>query len=365
MHRLASTSTFKITAALVILIAISSISLPAGANDGPIAIAIHGGAGTISRDQMSTEREAAIRGELKKALEAGHAVLAEGGSSLDAVTAAIRLLEDAPQFNAGRGAVLTEQGKVEMDASIMDGRTLAAGAVASVTGLRHPIDAARHVMTDSPHVMLMGEGAETFASQFDLETMDEAWFITDFRREQLRQIQGQIKNAQTQENETAALNSKPFTDSTAWYSTVGAVAIDHDGNLAAATSTGGMSNKRWGRVGDSPIIGAGTYANNQTCAVSATGHGEYFIRHVVAYDICARMAYTARPLAHTADVVVNQVLKAAGGSGGVIAIDRFGRITMPFNTPGMYRAAIYRDGSMEVSIYGDEGRDQKSSTNTH
>ncbi len=219
------------------------------ADDGPIAIAIHGGAGTISRSEMSPEREAAIRAELKQAVEAGHSVLAAGGSSLDAVAAAIRLLEDAPQFNAGRGAVLTQAGRVEMDASIMDGRTLAAGAVASVTGLRHPIEAARRVMTDSPHVMLIGEGAEGFARQFDLEIMDEDWFITDFRREQLRRIQA---------DETAAL-----AEPSPWYSTVGAVAIDRNGDLAAATSTGGMTNKRWGRVGDSPIIGAGTYANNR------------------------------------------------------------------------------------------------------
>ncbi|MEN1728247.1 MAG: isoaspartyl peptidase/L-asparaginase, partial [Pseudomonadota bacterium] len=325
---------------ILALITLALIALTAPlvqAEDGPIAIAIHGGAGTISRDRMTAEREANIRAALQAAIEAGHGVLSEGGTSLDAATAAIRILEDAPKFNAGRGAVLTEAGRVEMDASIMDGATLEAGAVASVTGLRHPIDAARRVMTDSPHVMLIGEGAESFASQFDLEVMDPEWFITDFRREQLERIQNP---------ETAALEG-----ATPWYSTVGAVAIDKAGNLAAATSTGGMTNKRWGRVGDSPIIGAGTYANNQTCAVSATGHGEYFIRNVVAYDICARMAYTSRPLAHTADVVVNQVLKAAGGDGGVIAIDRFGRISMPFNTPGMYRAAIYRDGEMEISIY--------------
>jgi len=317
-----------------------SLAVPLLASDRPIAIAIHGGAGTISRDQMSPEREVEIRAALEQAVQAGHAVLAEGGSSLDAVTVAVRILEDAPQFNAGRGAVLTEAGRVEMDASIMDGRTLEAGAVASVTGLRHPIDAARRVMTDSAHVMLIGEGAESFAAQFGLEVMDEDWFITDFRREQLERIQS---------GETAALETP-----SPWYSTVGAVAVDRAGNLAAATSTGGMSNKRWGRVGDSPIIGAGTYADNRTCAVSATGHGEYFIRHVVAYDICARMAYTARPLAETAAVVVNQVLKAAGGDGGVIAIDRFGRITMPFNTAGMYRAAIHRDGRLEVAIYDDE-----------
>ena len=308
--------------------------------DQPIAIAIHGGAGTIERDQMSPEREQAIRVALESAVKAGHAILAEGGDSLDAVVAAIRILEDAPEFNAGRGSVLTNVGSVEMDASIMDGRTLDAGAVASVSGIRHPIEAARFVMTNSPHVMLIGDGAVTFVRDKDIQFEDEEWFKTDFRRDQLRQMQ-QTDQAATQLSED-------------WYSTVGAVALDADGNLAAATSTGGMANKRWGRVGDSPIIGAGTYADNRTCAVSATGHGEFFIRHVVAYDICARMAYTGRPLVQTADEVVNQVLKNAGGDGGVIAIDRHGRVTMPFNTAGMYRAAIYRDGRLEVGIYGDE-----------
>ncbi len=306
----------------------------------PIAIAIHGGAGTIERDQLGTEREQAIRTALESAVNAGHAILEEGGSSLDAVAAAVRILEDAPEFNAGRGSVLTNQGRVEMDASIMSGKNLDAGAVASVRGIRNPIEAARLVMTDSPHVMLIGEGAETFARNRQLQFEDDEWFKTDFRRDQLEEIKSSDQAA-TQLSED-------------WYSTVGAVAVDRDGNLAAATSTGGMANKRWGRVGDSPIIGAGTYANNRTCAVSATGHGEFFIRHVVAYDICARMAYTGKPLVETADEVVNEVLKDAGGNGGVIAIDQHGRITMPFNTAGMYRAAIHGDGQLEVAIYADE-----------
>ncbi len=308
----------------------------------PIAIAVHGGAGTIERGQMTAEREQAIRTALESAVQAGHRILADGGTSLDAVTAAVNILEDAPEFNAGRGAVLTNVGTVEMDASIMDGSTLDAGAVASVRGIRHPINAARLVLTDSPHVMMIGEGAETFARSADIEFREDDWFITEFRSEQLRSIQAQQGQTGLQLSED-------------WYSTVGAVAVDAKGNLAAATSTGGMANKRWGRVGDSPIIGAGTYADNRTCAVSATGHGEFFIRHVVAYDICARMAYTGRPLAQTTDEVVNQVLKNAGGDGGVIAIDRHGRISMPFNTAGMYRAAIHRDGSLEVAIYDDEG----------
>ncbi|MGY6586953.1 MAG: isoaspartyl peptidase/L-asparaginase family protein [Wenzhouxiangella sp.] len=311
------------------------------AGESPIAIAVHGGAGTIERGQMSEEREASIRAALTAAVEAGQAILADGGSSLDAVTAAVKILEDAPEFNAGRGAVLTAEGRVELDASIMVGNTLDAGAVASVRGVRHPIDAARRVMEDSPHVMLVGQGAEQFAEAIGLEFKDEDWFITDFRADQLRAIQESQSRGQTQLSES-------------WFSTVGAVAIDRNGDLAAATSTGGMSNKRFGRVGDSPIIGAGTYADNRSCAVSATGHGEYFIRHVVAYDICARMRYSGLSLEDSADVVVNQVLREAGGDGGVIAIDNQGQVSMPFNTAGMYRAAIHADGRLEVGIYDDE-----------
>ena len=306
----------------------------------PVAIAVHGGAGTIERGRLSEEQEASIRAALTAAVEAGHQILTEGGSSLDAVTAAVRLLEDAPEFNAGRGAVLTFDGTVELDASIMDGATLDAGAVAGVTGVRHPIEAARRVMTESPHVMLVGSGAEAFARAKALEFMDPDWFITEFRLEQLRAIQARQQSA-TQLSEN-------------WFSTVGAVAVDADGNVAAATSTGGMSNKRWGRVGDSPIIGAGTYADNRACAVSATGHGEYFIRHAVAHEICARVRLTGVGLADAADAVVNQVLREAGGDGGVIAVDPAGNISMPFNTPGMYRAAIDVDGRLQVAIFGDE-----------
>ncbi|MCC5864233.1 MAG: isoaspartyl peptidase/L-asparaginase [Wenzhouxiangella sp.] len=309
--------------------------------DPPLAIAVHGGAGTIERGALSSEREQAIRDALEKAVRAGHAILVAGGSSLDAVSAAVEILEDAPEFNAGRGAVLTSEGGVELDASIMNGANLDAGAVAGVKGLRNPIQAARLVMTDSPHVMLVGEGAASFARNRDLVFADDEWFITDFRREQLEAIQARQDAAVTELSED-------------WFSTVGAVAIDQAGNLASATSTGGMANKRWGRVGDSPIIGAGTYADNRSCAVSATGHGEYFIRHVVAYDICARVAYTGQTLAEAADTVINEVLRQAGGEGGVIAVDPKGRISMPFNTAGMYRAAIHADGSLEVGIYDDE-----------
>lgn len=328
---------------LMILMSLICMSLPLSAEPlakTPVAIAIHGGAGTIERERLSAEQEARIRAALAAAAEAGHQVLLAGGSSLDAVTAAVRLLEDAPEFNAGRGAVLTFDGTVELDASIMDGSNLAAGAVAGITGVRHPIEAARRVMDDSPHVMLVGAGAEAFARSKGLEFMDPDWFITEFRREQLRAIQARQQTA-TQLSED-------------WFSTVGAVAVDRAGNVAAATSTGGMSNKRWGRVGDSPIIGAGTYADNRACAVSATGHGEYFIRHAVAHEICARVRLTGVSLAEAADAVVNQVLVEAGGAGGVIALDTDGNISMPFNTPGMYRAAIDAQGRLQVGIFGDD-----------
>ncbi|MFP4277123.1 MAG: isoaspartyl peptidase/L-asparaginase family protein [Wenzhouxiangella sp.] len=324
---------------LILIASLILISMTTAAQS-PVAIAIHGGAGTIERGKLSDAQESAIRAALDEAIEAGHRVLTEGGSSLDAVVAAVRILEDAPEFNAGRGAVLTHEGTVELDASIMDGASLAAGAVASVQGIRHPIEAARAVMTDSPHVMLVSQGATAFAESIGLELKDPDWFITEFRAEQLQAVQAR-QDASVQLSED-------------WFSTVGAVALDADGNLAAATSTGGMTNKQWGRVGDSPIIGAGTYADNRACAVSATGHGEFFIRHVVAYDICARMRYQNLSLADSAHAVVNDVLVEAGGDGGVIAIDAQGSIAMPFNTDGMYRAAIDVDGRKTVAIYGDD-----------
>lgn len=308
--------------------------------ESPVAIAIHGGAGTILPENMTAEREKAIRAALEQSIRAGHEVLASGGPSIEAVAAALRVLEDAPEFNAGRGAVLTNTGTVEMDASIMDGRTLDAGAVAAVKRIRHPIDAAVRVMHDSPHVMLMGEGAISFAEEQGLEFKDEDWFITDFRREQLESMQAD-EQAATQLSED-------------WYSTVGAVALDADGNLAAATSTGGMANKRWGRVGDSPIIGAGTYADNRSCAVSATGHGEFFIRHVVAYSICSLMRHGGATLAEATDSIINGTLKEVGADGGVIAIDADGHIAMPFNTAGMYRAAIDTDGRLQIAIYRED-----------
>jgi len=333
-----------VLAALAVPAMSQSETGPASSAQRPIAIAIHAGAGTIRRENLDADRERVIRDTLARAVRAGHAVLADGGAAIDAVTAAITQLEDAPEFNAGRGAVLTSEGKVELDASVMTGHDLNAGAVASVRGVRHPILAARGVLERSPHVMLVGEGAEQFARELGLEFKPEEWFRTEFRTEQLRRIQAA-------EAGTARLTDE-HRDS--WFSTVGTVALDRHGNLAAGTSTGGTSNKRYGRVGDSPIIGAGTYADNRSCAVSATGHGEYFIRHAVAFDICARMRYRGLGLSESAGQVVNQVLVEAGGDGGVIALDAAGNIAMPFNTAGMYRAAIDTDGNLDVMIYRDE-----------
>jgi beta-aspartyl-peptidase (threonine type) len=310
----------------------------------PIAIAIHGGAGTIDRGEFPPEREAELRATLERAVRAGHAVLSDGGSSLDAVTVAVTLLEDSPFFNAGRGAVFNAEGKQEMDASIMEGANLEAGAVAAVHNVRNPILLARKVMTDSPHVMLMGAGAESFAREHGIAFEDDAYFYDEYRWQQLQKARAESAPGTTFLSETP----------TSWHSTVGAVALDRNGDLAAATSTGGMTNKRWGRVGDSPIVGAGTYADNRSCAVSATGHGEYFIRATVARDICARVQYTGVPLLEAAGQVINGQLQAMGGDGGIIAIDRKGAIALTFNTAGMYRASIDTQGKVYVAIFGDE-----------
>jgi len=328
----------------ILLAAVFTVSAPpgeAGENTMPVAIAIHAGAGTIKRENLDPARESEIREKLNEAVQAGHRVLTSGGSSLDAVTRAVTLLEDSPLFNAGRGAVFNAAGQNEMDASIMDGRTLNAGAVAAVHNIRNPILLARRVMTDSDHVMLMGEGAETFAREQGIAFEEDDWFRTEYRWRQLQQAR---------ERETAKLGTQPEL----WFSTVGAVALDSEGNLAAATSTGGMTNKRWGRVGDSPIIGAGNYAGNDSCAVSGTGHGEYFIRATVARDICARVQFKGESLHQATQAVVMQQLPEMGASGGVIAMDPQGEIALTFNTAGMYRASIGADGSVFIGIYRDE-----------
>jgi beta-aspartyl-peptidase (threonine type) len=292
-------------------------------------IALHGGAGTINRDKLTPEREAAIRAAMEHALKEGHTILARGGSSLDAVTRAIVLLEDSPYFNAGKGAVFTHDGVNELDAAIMSGTSLAAGSVAGVRTVKNPILLARAVMEKSKHVMLVAAGADEFAGVAGIERVDPSYFRTDERWQQLQDALAEDK-----------------------FGTVGAVALDQAGALAAGTSTGGMTNKRYGRVGDSPIIGAGTYAND-FCAVSATGHGEYFIRHTVAHEICARAEYRGIPLERAADQVVMDELVKAGGEGGLIAMDRSGNVTMPFNTTGMYRGSIGEDGVPRVQIYRD------------
>jgi len=323
----------------------SLLSMSTVAAESKPAIVIHGGAGTITRASMTDEKEAKIRAVLKSSIQAGYKALLDGAPSTEAVTAAINVMENSPLFNAGKGAVFNAAGKNEMDASIMEGAGLNAGAVASVAHIKNPIDLALKVMTDSEHVMLMGDGAEEFARQQGFEMMDPDYFYTDFRWQQLQRIKAK---------EIAHEKTSTEDQHDQWFSTVGAVALDQHGNLAAGTSTGGTSNKRWGRVGDSPIIGAGTYANNDSCAVSATGHGEFFIRYVVAYNICNRVELGST-LVEAADKVVNDVLVEARGEGGVIAMDRQGNITTPFNSEGMYRASIDTDGQMTISIYREDG----------
>ena len=306
-------------------------------------LVIHGGAGTITRESMTDSLEEAYKNKLSEALLVGREVIAGGGSALDAVQAAINIMEDSPLFNAGKGAVYTHEAKNELDASIMDGKTLNAGAVAAVTNIKNPINAARAVMEKSKHVMLIGGGAEIFAKQQGLELVPAEYFATERRKKQLEKLKSS--------DEVKLDHSGDKKDHK--YGTVGAVALDKQGNLAAGTSTGGMTNKKYGRVGDSPIIGAGTYASNETCGVSATGHGEFFIRHVVAYDIAALVEYKDMSVQAAADHVINEKLKAAGGEGGVIVLDTKGNVAMPFNTAGMYRGYITIDGEPKIFIYKD------------
>jgi len=303
-------------------------------------IVIHGGAGSIYKGRYSEEQEKEYMDRLKEALQIGKEILKKGGSSLNAVEAAINFMEDDPLFNAGKGSVFNEKGQNEMDASIMYGKTLEAGAVAAVHTIKNPISAARKVMTSSNHVMLIGEGAEIFAESQGLKIEDPSYFFEQKKWDSYKKYKEKSKGA-------------IFNDEKK-YGTVGAVALDKEGNLAAGTSTGGMTNKMYGRVGDSPIIGAGTYADNNTCAVSATGHGEYFIRNVVAYDITALMKYRDWPLEKAADYVINEKLKSIKGYGGIIAVDNDGNIAMPFNTQGMFRGYATSDGEVVVKLYLEE-----------
>jgi len=313
------------------------------------AIVIHGGAGTILRKNMTPEKEAAYQAKLEEAIKIGFNILKDGGSSLDAVEKTITVLEDSPLFNAGKGAVFTNAETNELDASIMDGKTLNAGASAGTTTVKNPISLARKVMDNSPHVMMARDGAETFAKEQNLEMVDPSYFYTESRMNSL-------KRAKVREEKKEAANKTAFYDvdiKDSKFGTVGCAALDKDGNLAAGTSTGGMTNKRWGRVGDSPIIGAGTYANNNTCAVSSTGWGEFFIRAMVAHDISALMDYKGLSLKEAAQEVIHNKLPKLGGDGGIIAVDKNGNMVAEFNTAGMYRATMNDKGELSIKIYDE------------
>jgi beta-aspartyl-peptidase (threonine type) len=309
-----------------------------------IGLAVHGGAGTIERSKMTPERERGYRAGLENALRAGWDILKRGGSSLDATEAAVRVLEDDPHFNAGKGSVFTSAGTNELDAAIMDGKTLAAGAVASLKHIKNPINLARLVMEKSGHVMMDGEGAEAFAKENGIELVDQKYFFTQERWDALQKIKTAEKHRTGNAGEKFLITDQDR------HGTVGAVALDQNGNLAAATSTGGMTNKRPGRVGDSPVIGAGTYANNAACAVSATGDGEYFIRATIARDVATLMEYRGMSLRDAAQTALDKVSKL-GGTGGLIAIDRQGDIALPFNTSGMYRGYIDPQGKFVIEFY--------------
>lgn len=313
---------------------------------GRISIAIHGGAGTILRERMTLAKEQAYKADLQNALDNGYAILEKSGSALDAVEEAVKHLEDSPLFNAGRGAVFTHEGTHEMDASIMEGKGLKAGAVSLLTGIKNPISLARDVMDKSGHVFLAGSGAMEFAKACGYPLLEAKYFHDELRYQQWLKVK---------ETDEASLDHDTYVDEK--FGTVGAVACDIHGNVAAATSTGGLTNKRWGRVGDSPIIGAGNYANNLTCAVSCTGSGEYFIRGVVAYDVSCLMEYKGMSLYEAAHEVIHNRIMKLGGDGGLIAVDAQGNIALPFNTAGMYRA--YRTSTPEedkqaIGIYETE-----------
>lgn len=315
-------------------------------------LVIHGGAGTILKSQMSPEREKAYLDAMNRSLDTGNAILARGGTALDAVEASVRLMEDNPLFNAGKGAVFTNEGKNELDAAIMDGRTLAAGSVAGVTIIKNPISAARAVMEKSAHVMMVGPGAEKFAKEQGLEIVPPSYFYTESRWKSLQNAikKDSIDKLKKQEPSSAI----KFENHDDKFGTVGAVALDRYGNLAAATSTGGMTNKRFGRVGDAPIIGSGTYANNATVAISGTGWGEYFIRLVMAKSISDMMEFGKIELIEAADEMIMERLPKLGGDGGLIAVDKDGNIAMPFCTEGMYRGFIRSNGERAVNIYKEQ-----------
>ncbi len=319
------------------------------------AIVIHGGAGTILKKDMTDEKEKAFKDKLTEALNAGYLVLENGGNSTDAVIEAIKVMEDSPLFNAGKGAVFTNEATNEMDASIMEGKTQNAGAVCGIRTVKNPITAAKLVMDKSPHVMLCGTGADDYARNNGLEIVDEKYFFSPERYQQLQKIikseKIQLDHDHIEDDQGYEISPDELKDSK--YGTVGAVALDKNGNITAGTSTGGMTNKKYGRIGDSPIIGAGTYANNNSCGISCTGHGEFFIRKVVAYDVAAMMEYKEMSLKEAANYIINEKLVEFGGSGGLIGLDKDANVVMPFNTKGMYRAFKKSSGETEVKIYNN------------
>ena len=307
-------------------------------------IVIHGGAGTMSRKEMTKEMDSMYRNKLEEVIRVGYLILKNGGTSQEAVEKSINLLEDSPLFNAGKGAVLNSNGEIELDASFMNGKTLNAGAIVGVKTIKNPISAAIKVMENSPHVMFFGSGAEEFAMKEGLEIVDPNYFFTQKRIDELKRIKLDEKKSSFINDELKNIK----------YGTVGCVALDKKGNLAAGTSTGGMTNKKWNRIGDVPIIGAGNYANNKTCAISATGWGEFFIRNVVAHDISALMEYKGLKISEASKIVINEKVAKLGGDGGVIGIDKNGNIAMEMNTNGMYRAHMNSKGDIVVKIYNDE-----------
>lgn len=340
----------NLKAIVALLLCLTVTTVNAQKKQEKYILVIHGGAGTITKASMSAEKEAAYRAALTLALQTGYEALKAGKTSLDAVEATIHVMEDSPLFNAGKGAVFTHDGRNEMDASVMEGKTLMAGAVAGVTTIKNPISAARAVMEKSEHVMMVGPGAELFAKQVGLTIVDPSYFYTKERWEGLQKAIKEDSTKAVLDHGNKKSMKLGILNKDYKFGTVGAVALDKSGNLAAGTSTGGMTNKKYGRVGDSPIIGAGTYANNKTAGISCTGWGEFYIRNVVAHDISAMMEYKNMPVAEAAKAVLDKVGKM-GGDGGLIALDKNGHVAMPFNTEGMYRGTVTADGKIEVLIY--------------
>lgn len=334
------------------LLLISCGDQPEANQEAKIVMVIHGGAGTIEKEFMTPEKEKSYRDALTAALQAGFDQINQGKSSLNAVQSSINIMENSPLFNAGKGAVFTHDGKNEMDASIMDGKTLKAGAVAEISNIRNPINAARAVMEKSEHVMMVGDGAEQFASANGCDTVPPSYFFTQERWDQLQRTIDESEKSKAVSNNFNPRNSKisGVSDADKKFGTVGAVALDKNGNLAAGTSTGGMTNKKYGRVGDSPIIGAGTYCNNMTAGISCTGWGEYYIREVAAYRLSSLMELKKLPIKDAAKQVIDEIGKM-GGDGGIIALDKSGKVAMEFNTSGMYRGTVDENGKISIYIY--------------